>query len=306
MKSLNKVEPLPQTSAASARRESIRSQIVVVEEEGSCNSIGVCDNILIAFSFLIVLVTFPVSVWCCLKIVQEYERAVIFRLGRVRQGGAKGPGIFWIIPCIDSFRRVDLRTMSFDIPSQEVLSSDSVTVIIDAILYYRVINASATVIRVENAHRATQMLAHTTLRRVVGSKTLSQIIIQRDEMTNEMEKALFETTREWGIKVERMEIKDVKIPPHLQRAMASEAEAVRVARAKALTAEGEIKASCYLRDAADVIASSPIALHLRYLQTLSLIAAEKNSTIIFPVPLEFLTAIVKYSETYVNRTPFGR
>uniref|UniRef100_M3XLD2 Podocin n=2 Tax=Latimeria chalumnae TaxID=7897 RepID=M3XLD2_LATCH len=196
--------------------------------------------------------------------------------------------------------------MSFDIPSQEVLSSDSVTVIIDAILYYRVINASATVIRVENAHRATQMLAHTTLRRVVGSKTLSQIIIQRDEMTNEMEKALFETTREWGIKVERMEIKDVKIPPHLQRAMASEAEAVRVARAKALTAEGEIKASCYLRDAADVIASSPIALHLRYLQTLSLIAAEKNSTIIFPVPLEFLTAIVKYSETYVNRTPFGR
>ncbi|KAG8450335.1 hypothetical protein GDO86_002837 [Hymenochirus boettgeri] len=248
--------------------------------------------VLMFVSFLLVLVTFPLSIWSCMKIVQEYERAVIFRLGRVRSN-AKGPGIFWILPCTDNFCRVDLRTVSFAVPPQEVLTKDSVTIMVDAVVFYRVFNPTVSVIKVDNASQATQMLAQTTLRNMLGTKSLTEILVDREEMAEQMSRILYDATRVWGIKVERVEIRDVKLPGSLQRAMAAEAEAAREARAKVVAAEGEMNASRSLKEAAIIMSESPAALQLRYLQTLSHIAAEKNSTIVFPIPVNILSLLTQ-------------
>ncbi|XP_068122222.1 stomatin-like [Hyperolius riggenbachi] len=260
------------------------------ETDPGSQDIDCFGYVLIFFSFLLVLITFPLSIWSCIKIVQEYERAVIFRLGRVRSG-AKGPGIFWILPCTDDFCRLDLRTVSFAVPPQEVLTKDSVTIMVDAVVFYRVFNPIITVVKVDNANQATQMLAQTTLRNMLGTKSLSDILVDREEMADEMERILYDATKEWGIKVERVEIKDVKLPLSLQRAMAAEAEAGREARAKVVAAEGEMNASRALKEAAVIMSDSPAALQLRYLQTLSHIAAEHNSTIVFPLPIEILSLL---------------
>ncbi|XP_053626680.1 band 7 protein AGAP004871 isoform X11 [Cherax quadricarinatus] len=224
----------------------------------------------------------------CIKVVQEYERAVIFRLGRLLKGGAKGPGIFFVVPCIDSYRKVDLRTVSFDVPPQEVLSKDSVTVSVDAVVYYRVSNPMAAVCNISDFSHSTRLLAATTLRNVLGTKNLAEILSERESISHNMQSSLDEATDPWGVKVERVEIKDVRLPVQLQRAMAAEAEAAREARAKVIAAEGEQRASRALKEAAEVISESPAALQLRYLQTLSTISAEKNSTIIFPVPIDII------------------
>ncbi|CAD5114792.1 DgyrCDS3833 [Dimorphilus gyrociliatus] len=224
-----------------------------------------------------------------MKVVQEYERAVIFRLGRLLSGGAKGPGIFFVLPCIESYTKVDLRTVSFDVPPQEVLTKDSVTVSVDAVVYYRVSNATVSVANVENAHHSTRLLAQTTLRNVLGTKNLSEILSERETISNSMQSTLDDATDNWGIRVERVEIKDVRLPVQLQRAMAAEAEAAREARAKVIAAEGENDSARALKEAADVMAESPAALQLRYLQTLSTISSEKNSTIIFPLPIELIS-----------------
>ena len=218
--------------------------------------------------------------------MQEYERAVIFRLGRVTKGGARGPGIFFIIPCIDSYTKVDLRTVSFDVPPQEILSRDSVTVAVDAVVYYRISNATIAITNVEDYGRSTRLLAATTLRNVLGTKNLSELLSERDVISHTIQTILDEATDPWGVKVERVEVKDVRLPVQMQRAMAAEAEASRDARAKVIAAQGEQNASRALKEAADVIAGSPAALQLRYLQTLTSIAAEKNSTIVFPIPME--------------------
>ncbi|XP_067661989.1 mechanosensory protein 2-like isoform X4 [Haliotis asinina] len=227
-----------------------------------------------------------------MKVVQEYERAVIFRLGRLVSGGAKGPGLFFIIPCMDSYTKVDLRTVSFDVPPQEVLTRDSVTVAVDAVVYYRVQNATMSITNVEDSNRSTRLLAATTLRNVLGTKNLSEILSERESISHLMQSSLDEATDPWGVKVERVEVKDVRLPVQLQRAMAAEAEAAREARAKVIAAEGEQKASRALKEAADVITESPAALQLRYLQTLNTISAEKNSTIIFPLPIDLLQSFL--------------
>ncbi|XP_046453936.1 band 7 protein AGAP004871-like isoform X10 [Daphnia pulex] len=254
---------------------------------------GICAFILTLFSFLLILATFPLSLCFSVKVVQEYERAVIFRLGRLLKGGARGPGIFFIVPCIDTYRKVDLRTVSFDVPPQEILSRDSVTVAVDAVVYYRVQNPTIAVSNVENFSHSTRLLAATTLRNVLGTKNLAEILSERETISHTMQSSLDEATDPWGVKVERVEIKDVRLPVQLQRAMAAEAEAAREARAKVIAAEGEQKASRALRDAAEVIAESPAALQLRYLQTLNTISAEKNSTIIFPLPIDILKHFIK-------------
>jgi len=230
-----------------------------------------------------------------IKVVTEYERAVIFRLGRLRKGGSKGPGIFTVIPCIDTYRCVDLRTVSFDVPPQEILSRDSVTVAVDAVVYYRVSNPTICISNVENFSHSTRLLAATTLRNVLGTKNLAEILSERETISHIMQSSLDEATDPWGVKVERVEIKDVRLPVQLQRAMAAEAEAAREARAKVIAAEGEQKASHALKEAAQVIQESPSALQLRYLQTLTSISAEKNSTIIFPLPIDFITHFVTKS-----------
>ncbi|RWS24968.1 band 7 protein-like protein [Leptotrombidium deliense] len=258
-----------------------------------------------------IIVTLPVSLMFCVKVVQEYERAVIFRLGRLLHGGAKGPGIFFILPCIENYTKVDLRTLTFDVPPQEVLTKDSVTVSVDAVVYYRVQNATVSVANVENAHHSTRLLAQTTLRNMLGTHNLHEILSDRESISNSMQvlykinhfnvmnvitasqRYLDNVTDFWGIKVERVEIKDVRLPVQLQRAMAAEAEAAREARAKVIAAEGEQKASRALKEAAEVMTQSPAALQLRYLQTLNTISAEKNSTIIFPLPIDFISLFRK-------------
>lgn len=257
------------------------------DQDGGGASGGFCGFVLKAVSIFLTIILFPFTIWFVIKIVQEYERAIIFRLGRALPG-ARGPGLFFIIPCTDNFVKVDLRTVSFDIPPQEILTKDSVTITVDAVVYYKINNPTISVINVENASNSTRLLAQTTLRNILGTKTLTEILQQRDEISHTMQSVLDVGTDPWGVKVERVEIKDVRLPHQLQRAMAAEAEAAREARAKVIAAEGEQNASRALKEAADVINESPSALQLRYLQTLNTISAEKNSTIIFPLPIDML------------------
>ncbi|XP_050501938.1 band 7 protein AGAP004871-like isoform X3 [Diabrotica virgifera virgifera] len=243
-------------------------------------------------SIVLLIVTLPFSLFWCFKVVQEYERAVIFRLGRVRRGGARGPGIFFVLPCMDSFATVDLRTISFDVPPQEALTKDSVTVTVDAVVYYRIQDPLNAVVKVTNYSNSTRLLAMTTLRNILGTRNLAEILSDREAISHAMQTSLDVATDPWGVKVERVEIKDVSLPQQLQRAMAAEAEASREARAKVIAAEGEMKASRALREASDVINESPVALQLRYLQTLNNISAEKNSTIVFPLPIDLISYFI--------------
>ncbi|XP_068600223.1 stomatin-like [Brachionichthys hirsutus] len=251
--------------------------------------LGFCGWTLVILSGFFVIILFPFTIWFCLKVVKEYERAVFFRLGRITNRKAKGPGIFFILPCTDTFVKVDLRTVSFDIPPQELLTKDSVTVAVDGVVYFRVSDPIGSVVNVREANRSTRLLAQTTLRNVLGTKNLAELLSDRESIAHSMQTNLDEATDNWGIKVERVEIKDVKLPHQMQRAMAAEAEATREARAKVIAAEGEMNASRALKEASLVIAESPSALQLRYLQTLGTIATEKNSTIIFPLPMDIIS-----------------
>jgi len=233
------------------------------------------------------------SIFMSVKIVQEYERAAIFRLGKLKNKKAAGPGLFWVNPCMDDFVKVDMRTLSFDIPSQEILTKDSVTIRVDAVCYYRKTNATMAVCEVEDADGSTRLLAQTTLRNTLGTKTLTEVLSHREEISETMQDLLDAATDPWGIAVERVEVKDVVLPQQLQRAMAAEAEASREAKAKIIQAEGEMNAAKSLREAATIISECPQAIQLRYLQTLTTVAAEKNSTIIFPLPIDMLQAFKK-------------
>ena len=259
----------------------------VVTNQAENISYGFLDYLLIGISLFVMVCTFPLAALASIKVIQEYERAVIFRLGRLI-GGAKGPGLFFIIPCTDEYRQVDLRTRIFDIPPQEILTKDSVTVAVDAVVYYKVNEAVMSVVNVVNVDGATRLLAQTTLRNMLGTRSLSEILTDREHIANDMQQSLDEATDVWGIQVERIEVKDVRLPQQLQRAMAAEAEASREAKAKVIAAEGEMNASIKLKEAADIIAQAPNAMQLRYLQTLTAISAEKHSTIVFPLPIEMV------------------
>ncbi|CAF0828880.1 unnamed protein product [Rotaria sp. Silwood1] len=254
---------------------------------------SLCETTLIICSWCLMILFFPFSLFLTLKIVQEYERAVIFRLGRLSSNSARGPGMFFTLPCIDTMHLVDMRTVSFDVPPQEVLTRDSVTVAVDAVVYYRVFNPTISVANVEHAQESTRLLAQTSLRNVLGTRLLSELLCDRGAVSNSMRECLDEATDKWGIKVERVEIKDVRLPQMLQRIMAAEAEAAREARAKIIVSEGEFKASRALKEAADILSQSPCALQLRYLQTLNGIATEQNSTIVFPLPMDLLSLFQK-------------
>jgi erythrocyte band 7 integral membrane protein len=267
-----------------------RSKQTSVQSEDA-DDLGCCFYILAFLSMVLIILTFPLSLFCCIKIVTEYERAVIFRLGRVVSGRAKGPGLFFILPCLDSVRKIDLRTISFDIPPQEILTRDSVSATVDAVVYYRIQNPTMSVVEVENVALSTFLLAQTTLRNMLGTKTLAEILTDRESISHEMQTQLDEATDKWGVKVEIVEMKDVRLPKQLQRAMAAEAEASREARAKVIAAEGEQNAARALREASTVLDQSPAALQLRYLQTLTTISAQNNHTIMFPFPLTLIKEI---------------
>uniref|UniRef100_A0A8D1C5U8 Stomatin like 3 n=1 Tax=Sus scrofa TaxID=9823 RepID=A0A8D1C5U8_PIG len=298
---------------ASSPEKQDKENLVGIKSKG----LGVCGWILFSLSFLLMVITFPVSVWMCLKvipwevngglceltnmrthwspltsqIIKEYERAVVFRLGRIQAQKAKGPGLILVLPCVDVFVKVDLRTVTCNIPPQEILTRDSVTTQVDGVVYYRIYSAVSAVANVNDVHQATFLLAQTTLRNVLGTQTLSQILAGREEIAHSIQTLLDDATELWGIRVARVEIKDVRIPVQLQRSMAAEAEATREARARVLAAEGEMNASKSLKSASMVLAESPIALQLRYLQTLTTVATEKNSTIVFPLPMNVLEGI---------------
>jgi regulator of protease activity HflC (stomatin/prohibitin superfamily) len=236
----------------------------------------------IVILFLIVLVI------SAIKIVQEYERGVIFRLGRL--SGVKGPGIFFIIPLVDRMFKVDLRVVTLDIPTQEAITKDNVTVSVNAVAYYRVVDPADAIVQVEDYNRATWQIAQTSLRSVLGQSDLDELLIHRDQINQKLQQIVDEATEPWGIKVSIVEVKDVELPASMKRAMARQAEAEREKRAKVIHAQGEYDAAEQLQEAAAVISKQPAALQLRYLSTLTEIAVEKNSTIIFPVPIEFIDA----------------
>jgi regulator of protease activity HflC (stomatin/prohibitin superfamily) len=239
-------------------------------------------------TFGVLIIILLVLASTAIKIVQEYERGVIFRLGRLV--GAKGPGLFFIIPIVDRMVKVDLRVVTLDVPSQEAITKDNVTLKVNAIVYYRVIDPSAAIVQVEDYRRATWNIAQTTLRNVIGQSELDEVLAQREKINQTLQQIIDEATEPWGIKVSTVEVKDVELPQTMQRAMARQAEAEREKRAKIIHAEGEFNAAQKLADAAAVLAKQPAGVQLRYLQTLTEIAVEKNSTIIFPVPVEFLKA----------------
>jgi regulator of protease activity HflC (stomatin/prohibitin superfamily) len=224
-----------------------------------------------------------------IKIVQEYERGVIFRLGRCV--GAKGPGVFFVIPVLDRITKINLQIIAAPVASQAVITKDNVTVTVDAVAYFQVIDPAASVVRIRDWYTASQLVAQTTLRAIVGRHELDQLLSDRERIDGELQVSLDAQTEPWGVKVHRVEIRDVGLPEQMQRAMAKQAEAERERRAKIIAAEGELQASVKLGEAATVMATSPGALQLRQLQTMVEIASEKNSTIIFPIPIELLEAV---------------
>jgi regulator of protease activity HflC (stomatin/prohibitin superfamily) len=233
---------------------------------------------------VLILILIPMAV----KIVTEYERGVIFRLGRLV--GAKGPGLFLIIPFIDRMVKVDLRVVTMDVPSQEVITKDNVTVRVNAVVYFRVVDPEASVVKVLDHIRATSQISQTTLRNVLGQSELDELLSKREKLNQMLQKIIDEHTDPWGVKVSTVEIKEVELAEEMKRSMAAQAEAERERRAKIIHAEGELQASEKLAQAAHVIGREPAAIQLRYLSTLTEIASEKNSTILFPIPIELFKA----------------
>ncbi len=238
----------------------------------------------------VVILAILILASAAIKIVQEYERGVIFRLGRLI--GAKGPGLFFIIPIVDRMMKVDLRVVTLDVPSQEAITRDNVTVKVNAVVYFRVIDPAASIVNVEDYRRATWQLAQTSLRNVIGQSELDELLAHRERVNTKLQQIIDEQTEPWGIKVSLVEVKDVELPPGMQRAMARQAEAEREKRAKIIHAEGEYQAAQTLQEAAALLAAEPAAIQLRYLQTLTEIGVEQNSTIIFPLPIDMLSNFV--------------
>src|SRR3954462_1520564 len=242
-----------------------------------------------ALAVLVIVVVFILIVlFAAIKVVQEYERGVVFRLGRLV--GPRGPGLIILIPFIERMMKVDLRTVTMDVPAQEVITRDNVTVRVNAVAYFRVVDPNAAVVNVADYIRATSQISQTTLRSVLGQSMLDELLSEREKINRELQQIIDQQTEPWGIKVSVVEVRDVELPQSMQRAMARQAEAEREKRAKIIHAEGEFQASQQLAAAAEVIGGQPATLQLRYLQTLTEIAVEKNSTIIFPLPLDLISA----------------
>lgn len=226
-----------------------------------------------------------------IKILKEYERGVIFRFGRLR--GAKGPGIILIIPFVDKMTKVDLRTVTMDVPPQDIITHDNVPVKVNAVVYFRVMDPAKSIVKIEKYILATSQIAQTTLRSILGQVELDDLLARREKINKELQKIIDEQTDPWGVKVSTVEIKDVELPQSIQRAFAKQAEAERERRAKIISAEGEFQASEKLSSAAEVLGKFPISVQLRFLQTLKEIATEQNSTIVFPVPIDLVNSFIE-------------
>jgi regulator of protease activity HflC (stomatin/prohibitin superfamily) len=276
-------------------------------------TLGLLQAVSVGFAFIafvVIVIVVASVIISAIKVVKEYERGVIFRLGRV-QGGPKGPGLFILLPLVDRMVKIDLRTVTMDVPPQDVITRDNVPARVNAVIYFRVVDPNRSVIEVENHVLATSQIAQTTLRSVLGQKDLDQLLTNREEINEELQSIIDEQTDPWGVKVSVVEVKDVEIPSQMQRAMARQAESERERRAKIIAAEGEYQASERLRQAADRL-ESPQALQLRLFQTMGEIAVNQNSTIILPVPIDLFKPFLESqngastSSTYGEEVRAGR
>lgn len=240
---------------------------------------------------LIIVLLIAFFLFSAIKVMKEYERAVVFRLGRLI--GSKGPGLILLIPFIDKMERISLRTIALDIATQDVITKDNVSIKVNAVLYFRVVYPDKAVVDVENYLFATNQIAQTTLRSILGQSDLDEILAERDKINVKLQQIIDDHTEPWGIKVSSVEVKQIDLPIEMQRAMAAQAEAERARRSKVINADGEFQAAKKLIDAAALIQEFPVALQLRYLQTLADIATENNSTTIFPIPIDLLTPFLK-------------
>lgn len=245
--------------------------------------------IVIIFFVIIILVN-------SIRVLREYERAVVFKLGRLVQSGISGPGLIFLIPIIDKMVKVSLRTVVMDVPPQDVITQDNVSIKVNAVIYFRVIQPEKAIVEVENYLIATSQLSQTTLRSVLGQSELDDLLSQREKINQKLQQIINSHTEPWGVKVSNVEVKQIDLPQEMQRAMAKQAEAERERRSKVISAEGEFQASQRLADAAKILGEQPSALTLRYLQTLREIATENNSTTIFPVPIDILKPFIKMNE----------
>ncbi|NWZ22035.1 PODO protein, partial [Asarcornis scutulata] len=261
-------------------------------EEGiKSPGLGICEWLLTILSFLFIVMTFPISVWFCMKVVREYERAIVFRLGRLLPGRARGPGLFFFLPCLDTYHKVDLRLKTLEIPFHQVVTKDMVTLEIDAVCYYRLENASLLLTTLTGVSSAIQLLVQTTTKRLLAHRAFSELLLERKSISQEIKVALDAVTGLWGIKVERTEINNVQLPAEVRQSLAVEAEAQRQAKVRVIAAEGEKAASESLRMAAEILSSAPAAAQLRYLHALHSLAAEKPAAFILPLPLDPMNLI---------------
>ena len=255
-----------------------------------------------ALPIVIAVVAFAlIFLAAAVRILREYERAVVFRLGRLIP--VKGPGLILLIPIVDKMERISTRIETIDVQRQEVMTRDNVPVTVDAVVYYRVMAPSDAVVKVQNFHKATYLIAQTTLRSVLGQSELDELLSEREKINQRLQEIIDEQTEPWGIKVSMVEVRDVVLPDTMKRAMARQAEVERERRAKVINAEGEYQAAQRLQDAAKIIAEQPIALQLRFLQTLSEVATENNSTTIFPVPIDLFAPYIKNLVQSVAKSP---
>jgi regulator of protease activity HflC (stomatin/prohibitin superfamily) len=241
---------------------------------------------------LILVGIFLAILFSAIRVLNEYERGVIFRLGRIID--VKGPGLIFLIPVIDKMVRVSLRTITMDVPPQDVITRDNVSVKVNAVVYFRVMDPNKAIVEVENYMYATSQLAQTTLRSILGQEELDDMLAEREKINNRIQEVLDKNTDPWGVKVSHVEIKHIDLPQEMQRAIARQAEAERIRRAKVINADGEFQASAKLAEAAAVLGKNPISLQLRYLQTLAEIATENNSTTIFPIPIDIFEPFKKF------------
>lgn len=254
--------------------------------------------------FAVLVFLFLILLFNMIKVLKEYERAVIFRLGRLIP--VKGPGLIILIPMVDKMVRVDLRVITYDIPAQDVITNDNVSVKVNAVVYFQVVDSTRSVVSVANFFEATSQIAQTTLRSVLGQVELDELLSNRDKINAELQRIIDEQTEPWGIKVSVVEVKNVDLPPEMTRAIARQAEAERERRSKVIHAEGEFQAARKLADAANVIATAPGAMQLRFLSTLVEVSAERNSTLIFPVPIDLLSSMKGLMDTLKERTQSGQ
>ncbi|NWQ93589.1 PODO protein, partial [Burhinus bistriatus] len=262
------------------------------QEEGvKSPGLGICEWLLTILSFLFVVMTFPISVWFCMKVVREYERAIVFRLGRLLPGRARGPGLFFFLPCLDTYHKVDLRLKTLEIPFHQVVTKDMVTLEIDAVCYYRLENASLLLTTLTSISSAIQLLVQTTTKRLLAHRAFSELLLERKSISQEIKVALDAVTGCWGIKVERTEINNVQLPAEVRQSLAVEAEAQRQAKVRVIAAEGEKAVSESLRMAAEILSSAPAAAQLRYLHALHSLTAEKPPAFILPLPLDAMNLV---------------